>query len=81
MLFRSLEFWNGSAWIEIHDSGGKDIGDKIYAEETWLHSIDYAWSTTTDAQFFVSDFKFRINCHSMDAGRYFWLDQAGVTAT
>jgi len=66
-----LQFWNGLTYNNIFELGNTS------PENTW----HYYTVTTSDPQYFISDFKIRIDGTSIDWGEYLWIDDALIKKT
>lgn len=66
-----LQFWNGLTYNNIFELGNRE------PEDTW-----YSYTVTTyDSQYFISDFKIRIDGTSIDWGECLWIDDVLIKKT
>jgi len=70
-----LQYYNGSSYITITELSLNDQG-------VWLYYSDTIYNTGGDAQYFVSNFRIKIEGSGIDAGgEYVCIDDVEITAT
>jgi parallel beta-helix repeat protein len=62
-----VQYYDGSDYDDI-----EDIGDD--QEDTWLNFSDIIYNSGGDTQYFINNFRIKIEGSSIDMGEYLWID-------
>jgi len=69
-----LQYYDGSSYDNIAELGVAD-------EDVWLYYSDTIYNSGGDVQYFISNFKIKLEGSSIDSYETFWVDDVLITTT
>jgi hypothetical protein len=67
-----VQYYNGSGYNNIFEIGTAE-------EDVWLYYSDVIYNAGVDTQYFVSNFRIKIEGSSVDSGEHLWVDDVFIS--